>query len=595
MENNYKKLILGIIITVIIIATIIIIFNINRKDEFKTENNTNTSISAKIDDSKRTMAGKELQKNLYSYRINVGENTFYDFTIKDNYIYYMFSKEGIYQIKRIDLYTAKEEDFAEKELKNYYCEFKDDYIQCYKTGDTNENSPRKLYFDYNFNQIKNFETLKNNQLYVPYKDGLIRIENNKLYFASKEKEEEIKTLKYSSFSINDYCTIDGSTYLILNDTKTAEQYMYDVEKDIYRKFNDKYINNNFNKGLFFVDDKFIETINFSKNIEEQFNNKYNGSISKCAMNDEILSIYDNDDQKIKIYDYMNNKIFEIPYKFEDNFINLHIKNNYLVISKKHELIIFDLSKDLEYKNIEKYNIERNEEINKTIENFQKEYGISVKIKENNKFNVNKLYSEIQTNNSKIIKVLDEFKEIVPKFGKKFFSNFTHNDIKGLELYLTGNIRAEDDIRPVGYAFLNEKNYGILIDITQSDTGKTFYNEIIHAIELNAEYKGLKFEEWEKMNPPEFKYSSVTENYDTTNQKICMDGNNNKKEVYFIDGYSCTSKEEDIAKVFETICIYEKENPIKEYPHLLDKAKYLKKELIDYYPELKDSSIFKSMD
>ena len=62
-----------------------------------------------------------------------------------------------------------------------------------------------------------------------------------------------------------------------------------------------------------------------------------------------------------------------------------------------------------------------------------------------------------------------------------------------------------------------------------------------------------------------------------------------KDIYFIDSYSHTFQSEDRARVFEQFCT--EDNIFDKYPNIRKKAEYLKKEIIDIYPSIKDSKLF----
>ena len=115
------------------------------------------------------------------------------------------------------------------------------------------------------------------------------------------------------------------------------------------------------------------------------------------------------------------------------------------------------------------------------------------------------------------------------------------------------------------------------------------HEMMHALEdaVLTKKKPI-FEKWFSYNPKKFEYGIKSKYYGR------YTGGSDKDDVYFVDSYSQTNDFEDKARIFENMCMNTAEN-IKKNPKLLNKAKYLRDELIKYYPTLKDSSIMNSLD
>jgi hypothetical protein len=66
------------------------------------------------------------------------------------------------------------------------------------------------------------------------------------------------------------------------------------------------------------------------------------------------------------------------------------------------------------------------------------------------------------------------------------------------------------------------------------------------------------------------------------------------DIYFIDNYGETNELEDRARIFENIAM-NTADVIVNNPYLLKKAEYQRDELYRYYPTLKTSNIFNSIE
>jgi len=136
---------------------------------------------------------------------------------------------------------------------------------------------------------------------------------------------------------------------------------------------------------------------------------------------------------------------------------------------------------------------------------------------------------------------------------------------------------------------------ILISITDNNENnikELICHELLHNIEFNLSIKEINyFPKWNTFNPENynynFSYTDKTDNAYTLEEE-------NKEKVYFIDEYSKTYSEEDRSRIFEKICSCEQNSLVKDYPNLYMKGKYLKEELIEYYPLLKNSPVFNSL-
>ena len=100
-----------------------------------------------------------------------------------------------------------------------------------------------------------------------------------------------------------------------------------------------------------------------------------------------------------------------------------------------------------------------------------------------------------------------------------------------------------------------------------------------------------YEGWVDLNPYYYEYQySYTDSSDS--QFTMYEENPNL--VYFVDTYAKSYPTEDYARVFENICNKDSNSILNKYPHLYDKALYLKGKLLEAFPSLKDASVFNSL-
>ena len=119
--------------------------------------------------------------------------------------------------------------------------------------------------------------------------------------------------------------------------------------------------------------------------------------------------------------------------------------------------------------------------------------------------------------------------------------------------------------------------------------------MMHAIDENAFNNRYDIAgRWYDYNPKKFEYG--VKNYIDGNMDYTLYSYNEEeaKNAYFVDAYSKTNQSEDRARIFENVCYVGDENIIKEHENLLKKAKYIREELLKYYPSLNNSIVFDSI-
>ena len=235
-------------------------------------------------------------------------------------------------------------------------------------------------------------------------------------------------------------------------------------------------------------------------------------------------------------------------------------------------------------------------LNEKVQELEKKYNITIKIKEKAIIAFPDFSANLENNNKRIFESLLKIEFILSKYNKDFFNSFYDNEYNGLNIYLTSTLTPSDYetqiSNPAAYSLVFNNEYMIVIDINQTNIEELLCHELMHNLEFQLNNEGIiPFKEWENYNPENFYY-----NYDYTKEYVfnyTLD-EDELINTYFIDKYSHTYPAEDRARIFEKICSCNKKSFINDYINLYIKGAYLKDEIIKYYPSLKDSSLFNSL-
>ena len=146
-----------------------------------------------------------------------------------------------------------------------------------------------------------------------------------------------------------------------------------------------------------------------------------------------------------------------------------------------------------------------------------------------------------------------------------------------------------DIACKGKITINDKEYGVVVDVNGYGLKGTLCHELMH----NTEYRMNTnlYTEWFKKNPKKFEYQ-YTYVIDANSKYTTIE--EDKDNTYFVDSYAKSYPTEDVARIFENICVKEEDSTLLEYPHLYDKALYLKEVMEKEFPSLKEATVFNSL-
>lgn len=547
---KYKNIIILLLIIIVIISVIFII-----KPKSKVE---------------KKLKGNKVSDGLYLYDIN--KESIQSINVFDDNIYYITSDNDKYSLYEINIYNNKTNKLGS--VESDMCSLNSYYLSCF-------NNDKIQVYDMNFKEIFNGDS---NTVIIPYKDLYLKVIDKDIYY----NDEKYRTIKDTySFDIINYYVYKDNTYIYFISSNNS--YIYDVNKDSYDeiKYDSIYVYEN---GFYYGDkDKII--INNLDNKKE-----YDNITDDLSLSD----IYDNKiiyykDDYVLIYDLNDEKLNYIDYILDTTMDKIIVDNKYIYIiyqGDKSKVYVYDINK-LSNKQItmDEFNNKQLEAISKRVKKIEDDYNVKIiyndkDIKDNNY--TFKIEDDYKTLNGH----LSAIEEVYSEFGKEFISSFKTDDYKGIKLILTKEIITDDNAGlkdPVGFFYFNKEYYNISLT-DNKPYEKMVCHEMMHAIEEKMYNDGIRgFANWYDYNPSDFEYkmSNYLDNRDIPNE-YTIDGSN---DVYFVDNYSQTNEDEDRARILEYICIPENRNNIKKYPYLLKKVKYLKNEIIKYYPVLKDSKLF----
>ncbi len=510
------------------------------------------------------------KNNYNNYNI---EELLVNFNIINDNLYYVTEKENTSTIYLTNLLTNNRTNLGNIEGN---CFIEDNYLIC-------DNNDFTVY-DLNLNLLyKNSNP--QNSTFFPYKDTFLKLKNNNLYLNQKE-EVLFRNLEFYG-EYKNYYTTKSNTYLLFTNYNTAKSYIYNINTNEYQEISyTTYFK--YNSGFCFYNEESLYILDLKENKEYNLSNPlsldyyFGGTINSNYLylyNSNNFIEYDIKKEIIKnipISDYNINNLL----KYKDN-LYYYFDNNILTISLNE---IKDSITLKEYKN----NLSK--EVEKYAEDLSLKYNLKIYLKEKVIFNNQNFSAELLTNDTTIKNALNAFTPILNKFSPLFFESFNDLTTSNINIYLTGKLNnlENETLTPVAYSLNYDHNYLIVIDITSSNLKETLCHELMHNIEFSLPDEN-KFSSWSKYNPPSFTYSNsynIVSPFDYTIEE------KNKENIYFVDKYSHTYHEEDRARIFENICAYDT-SPLLDYPNLINKAQYLEKEILKYYPSLKD--VFKSIE
>ena len=529
----------------------------------------------------KKIALNNLTSGLYTYKINDNysiQNT----SVRDNKIYYLIDDNGKYKYYSLDIYTNKVVEKAT--FNDDMCLLNNYYLSC------NKGQTTKVY-DTNLKEIYQSDE---QFTIIPYKDSFLVIKDKEIYLNDKK----IRTIKddIEGFNLINYYVSSDNTYIYF--ISSNESFIYNVSEDTYEKFNyeDMYLYDN---GIYYANKDTIYVKDLKNNKSKEYKNFRNtDDFSLSVLKDNLLMFIDNN--YLKIYNLDTNKFKVLDYQFVNAVDKIILENNYLYIINPQEIYIANISEiDSKEYTIDEFTKMQKNKIDMRIEKIESKYNTVEIIYDTKDIDDYDKWEEKLINedrNELILEALEAIDSVLDKFGKEFLSVFKHDDYKGLRIIISKKIVSNEDssVKNIsGFTFPSYTYYNVIIseddrkDIMPYE--KIFCHEMMHAIDYHAiDYRYDIAGNWYDYNPKEFSYN-VKHYLNEDNNYTSYDYD--KDNVYFVDSYSKVNQSEDRARIFENVCYIDNDNIVNQYPNLLKKAKYIRDELIKYYPSIKDAKVF----
>ena len=523
-----------------------------------------------------------------AYDTNIDGFTYINSVIEDDTIYLLYHNNDYYLLKEIDTLSNKEATYSynisstchlqnENSYPYIYCA-DSDVIKIYTVHFKNILS-QAVNSNYNYalntRGNLNFRIIDNSQSYE-YTSGYYQKTTNTYVTLDTPYIKEA------------YCKDDCLLIKYNNLTEVSSLYHEDtlLENNIlaYQKYANGIITYNNNK---------LKIYNLISDDYKEFNSPINSlarSLIALGANDYYLYILDND--IIRVYNLYNKENFTniAIDKVDERISNIVVYKNKLYLYGTNTLYVYDIT-GIESGNYNTSADYENNLISDKIAYYQDTYGVTINIYDPSSLSGNYNIKAVSNYND-IIDALEELERYFIVFNKEFFQRFSDYGMSGLEIYFASSITpvgqsefTNADV--VGLYVPKNNKYNIVICLNSGENITTIaYHETIHAIEDYLSSIGFTFANWNNLNPSGFTYSNVY----YTNQDFPDTVGNNKynNQIYFVDNYARSNALEDRARTFEYICNGE---DFSEYPHLNAKVNYIKKVLLQYFPELYSSSYF----
>lgn len=241
------------------------------------------------------------------------------------------------------------------------------------------------------------------------------------------------------------------------------------------------------------------------------------------------------------------------------------------------------------------------------------YGISVYLREDAVRYINGYALLPENDEARISAVLDELEDFFASCPEGFIAEVA-SQFSSIDVCITSRIIPDSTNRnSIGdaAAFVSESDgiESLVISTRYDNIRRTVAHEFMHIIQNNllaryyadenAELEG--FDRWPALNPPDFDYTwvytyedGVTIDGREYSQYLASSNPDDLENIFFIDGYSTSYPNEDIARIFEYIATYDKDSLPTFFGsiHLQLKAGYISACLRYSFSTLRDlDSIF----
>ena len=542
-----------------------------------------------------------IKENLYKYKITKDYENILAIKEDKNYIYVLSSKETEKDIKEYKLIKynlelsniEKEVIFNTKDIDPSII-IKDNYVNV-----VSSNNISIYKFDKSLKLISKLEkNIEKYDLYGVYKEEPLLIKDNEIYINDKLYDKVLTSCNKATSII-----YKDNSFIYFNNEELNINCIYNIDKKT-TDYLDNYIIEPINNGYMLYNYKDNKVIIKKENEKKYYLNSKNETSNIKVNNDGTkLITFNGDSKELKIYDLENNKIINkiILNLSSEEFISLFILNDlaYAVVTNgiSYDLYVWNYKENTLNESMISHSDSKSK-INsyELVTKIKNEFNVNMYIYEKGVRFFNDFYALPSYDDELTYDSLSKTYKMLSNFNKEFYDKFYINDNNGIEIYLTDKVAPSDlniQIKnPSAYSLVMNNTYIIALNINENSYEKTLCHELMHTIENNMHdlynnkiLKNEPFNKWNEYNPKDFKYNNSY--IEESNDRYTI---SSEKDVYFIDSYSHTYPSEDRARIFEQFC--KDESIIEKYSKIKKKAEYLKNEIVNVYPSIKDSILFR---
>lgn len=339
----------------------------------------------------------------------------------------------------------------------------------------------------------------------------------------------------------------------------------------------------YESGIITYTNNKIKVYNIKNNDYKEFSSPKDDIESRLIMVSNNYNLYILNNKEISVYNlYNKSNIKNIDlFKIKEKINNMYIILTNLYLLTDNYIYIYDLSSIEKIDNDTQSSYE-NILINNKIKYLKNNYNVTISFDVDSGLHGDYEISKI-TNYNDIVNALSYVEDYFLMFNKEFFTRFYEMNMNGLKIFLASDIKGSKDgynlTDVVGLSYQKNNTYIIVVKANNSLL-KTLAHETMHTIDNYLTLNGYTYDTWKSLNNYGFTYSHkyyINETYSDT-----LSNYENNEDVYFVDAYGRSSEKEDRARIFEQICLGK---DLSEYPNLYNKEKYLKNEIVTYFPEI----------
>ena len=339
----------------------------------------------------------------------------------------------------------------------------------------------------------------------------------------------------------------------------------------------------YESGIITYTNNKIKVYNIKNNDYKEFSSPKDDIESRLIMVSNNYNLYILNNKEISVYNlYNKSNIKNIDlFKIKEKINNMYIILTNLYLLTDNYIYIYDLSSIEKIDNDTQSSYE-NILINNKIKYLKNNYNVTISFDVDSGLHGDYEISKI-TNYNDIVNALSYVEDYFLMFNKEFFTRFYEMNMNGLKIYLASDIKGSKDgynlTDVVGLSYQKNNTYIIVVKANNSLL-KTLAHETMHTIDNYLILNGYTYDTWSSLNNYSFTYSHkyyINETFTDT-----LSNYENNEDVYFVDAYGRSSEKEDRARIFEQICLGK---DLSEYPNLYNKEKYLKNEIVTYFPEI----------